>query len=157
MKKLSKEQRAVVSRRMAASRTRLAKARIQETVSQKVGLIGGAAALGYLKDEYDAVPGDTTFHISPTTPLGVLSYGAAMLLPAGNAAAALEGVGDASVAIAVERMVRKREARPTNAATATTQADAAEGLDERETRAFEAGVDATVALLARQEAAAARA
>lgn len=157
VKKLSKEQRQLVSRARAAGKQRLAKARIQETVSQKVGLVAGAAGLGYLKDEYDVVPGDTTFHVSPCTPMAILGYGASMLLPAGNAAAALEGVGDAAVAVAVSRMARRR-GTPANAnAAATPTADAAEGLDARETRAFEAGVDAAVQLLARQEREAARA
>lgn len=150
--KLNKEQRSIVSRQKAAIRARVQKARIAETVSQKVGLVAGAAGIGYLKDEYDIMPGDTTVHVCPCVPTALVGYGAALLMPAGNAAAALEGVGDAAVAVGVSRMVRRRQAaQPNTTPTATT-----EGMDERESRAFEAGVDATVAMLARQEAAAAR-
>lgn len=153
--KLNKEQRSIVSRQKAAIRQRVQKARIAETVSQKVGLVMGAGGLGYLKDEYDIIPGETTVSVCPCVPTALVGYGASLLLPAGNAAAALEGVGDAAVAVGVARMVRRRQTAaalaPNNTPTATT-----EGMDEREARAFEAGVDATVAMLARQEAAAAR-
>lgn len=145
--KLNKEQRSIVSRQKAAIRQRVQKARIAETVSQKVGLVAGAGGLGYLKDEYDIMPGETTVSVSPCVPTALVGYGASLLLPAGKAAAALEGVGDAAVAVGVARMMRRRQTTP----TATT-----EGMDEREARAFEAGVDATVAMLARQEAATAR-
>jgi len=151
--KLNKEQRSLVSRQKAAIRARVQKARIAETVSQKVGLVAGAAGIGYLKDEYDIMPGDTTVHVCPCVPTALVGYGAALLMPAGNAAAALEGVGDAAVAVGVARMVRRRQAAQTTNPTPTAST---EGMDEREARAFEAGVDATVAMLARQEAAAAR-
>lgn len=151
--KLNKEQRSIVSRQKAAIRQRVQKARIAETVSQKVGLVMGAGGLGYLKDEYDIIPGETTVSVCPCVPTALVGYGASLLLPAGNAAAALEGVGDAAVAVGVARMVRRRQAAQPNTTTPTATT---EGMDEREARAFEAGVDATVAMLARQEAAAAR-
>lgn len=145
-KKLNKEQRSIVARGKSALRARAAKARIQETVAQKVGLVASAAALGYVDDDYDVLPGIGEQKVPAALAPTLIGYGVSLLMPAGNIAAAMEGVGDAGVALLTHNMVRKRGQTPPAVSGAS--------VEDIERRAFQAGVDSTVRILAERERAA---
>lgn len=105
-KKLTKEQRQAVSAARRAQRMRDARANIGETISQKIGLSVAAYANG-------ALP-----RMGPvcTSTIGLVAgYGLAVVM-GGKVGAAAEGIGDASLTVALARQAAKRraESEPTS-------------------------------------------
>lgn len=100
--KLSKEQRREVSARNRAARMRQAKANMGETIAQKLGLTGGAVAVAKMPGGYEV--GKMNVQIPMVT--GLLGYGVA-IVAGGKIGAVAEGLGDASLAIGIDRKLHK--------------------------------------------------
>ena len=138
--KLTKEQRKEVSAQKRAARMREAKKNLGSTIAQKLGVGGGALAIAKMPSGYEV--GKMEIKVPVVT--GVLGYGLAVAA-GGKLGAIGEGIGDASLAIGLDRHFHKGAKKPERTAADTEEPTSADGWSRSNRLPSVAGNDAIAA------------